>query len=62
MEESFVRVICERLAALETTVKMHLDAEWKFWAFFATLAGGLLVAIIQNHLIQKSIKNGNEKK
>jgi hypothetical protein len=62
MDESIIRVLCERMSALETMVKMHLDAEWKFWAFFATLAGGLLVAIIQNHLIQKSIKNGNEKK
>lgn len=62
MGEDFIRMICERMAALETKVTMHLDAEWKFWAFFCTLAAGIIVAIVQNAIIQKTIRNGNSKK
>ena len=62
MDESIIRALCERMSSLETMVKMHLDAEWKFWAFFCTLAVGILVAIIQNAFIHRTIRNGNEKK
>lgn len=62
MEEVIIRQICERMAGLEALVKAHLDAEWKFWAFMGSLGVGIVVAIIQNAITHKAIKNGTCKK
>ncbi len=62
MEEALFRSLCERMASLETAVRMHIDAEWKLWAFLATIAGAMIINILQNRAIHKDVKNGNKPK
>ena len=63
MDAELLAKICERIASLEATIRMHLAEHDRLWMLLVPIIAGVVISIVQNISIHRTLKrNGYHKK